>query len=201
MVARSGNSAGPASVRVATANGTAVAPSDDAALPLSTLTFATGEISKPVTVSVVGDTLVEGDETIGLNLSTPVGGVLADSTAVAVVVNNDFSELSISDASRTEGQSGASLVTFVVTRGGTTSGTASFTWVTANGSATAGSDYTAVAPTSVVFAPGETTKTISVSVVGDTVVEPSETFVVNLGAPVGAVLGDSAGVGTILNDD
>ncbi len=75
------------------------------------------------------------------------------------------------------------------------------TFTTANGTATAGSDYQTASST-VTFAPGETSKTVSVMVIGDRVGEPNETFMVNLsGATGGAVITDDQGVGTIVDDE
>jgi hypothetical protein len=71
---------------------------------------------------------------------------------------------------------------------------------TDDGTATADSDYTATSGT-LAFGEGETRKTVSVSVSGDTTAEPDETFFVNLTQPSGATLGDSQGLGTIVNDD
>ena len=109
--------------------------------------------------------------------------------------------LSIADTSTTEGNSGTKNLTFTVRlskadRKKTI--TASFS--TANGSATAGSDFTAVSGT-VTIAAGKTTATINVPIIGDTVVEPNESFFVNLSSPVNAVLSDGQAVGTITNDD
>jgi hypothetical protein len=73
-------------------------------------------------------------------------------------------------------------------------------WATANGTATAGSDYAAGSGT-VNFGVGESTKTVTVQVNGDTTVESNETFNVNLTGPTGATIADSQGVGTIVNDD
>ncbi len=73
-------------------------------------------------------------------------------------------------------------------------------YATANGTATAGSDYVAKSGT-LTFAAGTTQQTIDVTVNGDTVVEPNETFVVNLSSPSGATIADSQGQGTISNDD
>ena len=73
-------------------------------------------------------------------------------------------------------------------------------FATADGTATAGSDYTATSGT-LTFTPGTTTRNVTVSVTGDLTVEPNETFFVNLSAPAGAVIGDGQGVGTIVNDD
>jgi hypothetical protein len=75
------------------------------------------------------------------------------------------------------------------------------TWSTANGTAAAGTDYVAVPATPVTFAAGETSKTVAVTVTGDTVPEPNETFQVRLTAPVNASLGDPSGLRRISNDD
>jgi hypothetical protein len=74
-------------------------------------------------------------------------------------------------------------------------------YATADGSATSPSDYTAISSTQLTFLAGETTKPVSVTVKGDTTVEPDETFTVNLSGATNANIGDSQGVGTITNDD
>ncbi len=73
-------------------------------------------------------------------------------------------------------------------------------FATANGSAAAGQDYAGTAGT-LVFNPGERTKTVVVAVNGDRTREQDETFRVNLSAPDGATLFDAQGLGTIRNDD
>jgi hypothetical protein len=73
-------------------------------------------------------------------------------------------------------------------------------YATANGSATSGTDYTAASGT-LTFADGIATRTISVTINGDTVAEPTETFVVNLSNAANAVLANAQGLGTITNDD
>ena len=67
-------------------------------------------------------------------------------------------------------------------------------YATANGTATAGSDYVAASGT-LTFAPGVATRPMTVSVNGDTTSEPNETFVVTLSSPTNAVLGDGSGRG------
>src|SRR4029077_20082888 len=71
---------------------------------------------------------------------------------------------------------------------------------TSNGTATAGSDYTA-ASGMLTFTPGQTSQPISVTVQGETVYEPNETFTVTLSNPTAATLGTFFATGTILNDD
>src|SRR5437773_10340082 len=73
-------------------------------------------------------------------------------------------------------------------------------YATANGTATAGSDYGAASGT-LTFAPGVATQNVAVLVNGDTTVEPDETFVVTLSSPTNAGLGTAQGSGTIVNDD
>jgi Zn-dependent metalloprotease len=112
--------------------------------------------------------------------------------------------VSINDASVTEGDSGTKTATFTVTKTGQTSDTVTVDYATANGTgasgATAGSDYVAAAG-SLSFAPNETSKTVAVTINGDTTIEPTETFNVTLSEPSNATVGDGTAVGTITNDD
>lgn len=109
--------------------------------------------------------------------------------------------ISIADASVTEGNSGSKSLTFTVRLSKSDrQRTISCTFSTADGTATAGSDYSAVSGT-VSVAAGKTTATLSVPIIGDTAVELDETFAVNLSNPVNAVISDSQAIGTIVNDD
>jgi subtilisin family serine protease len=108
--------------------------------------------------------------------------------------------LSISDATVTEGNSGTTTATFTVTLSSASSQTVTVAYATANGSATAGSDYVA-ASGSLTFSPSTVTQTINVTINGDTTIEASETFSVTLSSPVNAVLADGTGIGTIANDE
>ena len=108
--------------------------------------------------------------------------------------------LRITDVIQMEGNAATSVFTFTVSLSSASTGTVTVKYATANGSAAAGSDYTATSGT-LTFSAGQTTKCVTVSVVRDTTLEPNEAFVVNLSAPVGATLFQWRGVGTILNDD
>jgi hypothetical protein len=108
--------------------------------------------------------------------------------------------LRIRDASNAERQSGTSALAFKVTLSPPSTGAVTVKYATANGTALAGSDYAATGGT-LTFSPGQTSKTVAVNAIGDTAVEPNETFLVNLSAPTGATLLDSQGRGTIVNDD
>jgi hypothetical protein len=109
--------------------------------------------------------------------------------------------LSINDVSITEGNSGTKTLTFTVTRTGTPTGAITVNYATADNTATtANNDYVATSGT-LNFATTDVTKTISVTINGDTNIEPNETFLVNLTNATNATIADSQGVGTIINDD
>ncbi|MFO1081352.1 MAG: Calx-beta domain-containing protein [Reyranellaceae bacterium] len=190
------------SVAYATADGTAKAGSDFTAAS-GTLTFAAGETSKTISVAILGDTAVEADEAFSLVLSTPSGATLARGTATGTILNDDTAPaptLTIADASVTEGNSGSKLMTFTVTLSQAASAAVSVAYATADGTAKAGSDYTAASGT-LTFAAGETSKTVSVAILGDTAVESDEAFSLVLSAPSGATLARGTATGTIANDD
>ncbi|MCB9419753.1 MAG: hypothetical protein H6667_08110 [Ardenticatenaceae bacterium] len=109
-------------------------------------------------------------------------------------------QLTIADVSVLEGNSGTVTAVFTVTLSPDSSQTVTVDYATANNSATAGSDYTAVANT-LTFSPGQTSKTISVPVIGDTNDEVDETFFVNLSNPTNAEIQDSQAIGTIIDND
>jgi hypothetical protein len=187
-------------VNYATANGTAVAPADYTATS-GTLTFAAGVTTQSITVPVVGDTLDEANETFVVNLSGATNATIADSQGVGTITDNDATpSLVINNVSVTEGNTGTQNAVFTVTLSAASGQTVTVNYATANGTATAGSDYVARSGT-LTFNPGTTTQTIPVTVNGDTVVEANETFVVNLSGATNATIADSQGVGTIVNND
>jgi len=108
--------------------------------------------------------------------------------------------ISIDDASSTEGDSGTKDLNFTVTRSGDTSGESTVDFATADGTATAGSDYVTNSGT-LTFTAGQTLKTVSVAVNGNTAIESDVAFSVNLSNCVGCSITDSEGVGTIVNDE
>jgi hypothetical protein len=108
--------------------------------------------------------------------------------------------LSVEDVTFGEGNSGTANVLFTVSLSAASADTVTVSYATANGTATAGSDYTAVSGT-LSFAPAEVTKFIPVSIIGDTTFEANETFTVNLSNPTNATIADASGTGTIMNDD
>src|SRR6266545_2168322 len=108
--------------------------------------------------------------------------------------------ITIDDVSVPEGNAGTTTAVFTLHLSVASPQDVTVNYATADGTATAGSDYTSSSGT-VTFAAGTITQTITITVSGDLAYEPDETFVVNLSAPTNATLADSQGQGTITNDD
>jgi hypothetical protein len=200
-VNRIGGTAGEARVDYASSDGSAVAGQDYTATS-GTLTFANGVSTQTFSVPIINDALHESNETVNLTLTNAggSGSLGSPATASLSIVDNDPSPiLSINDVQVVEGNSGTTNAVFTVTLTGATALTATVSFATANNTANF-SDYQPTAG-QLSFSPGETTKTITVAVIGDTINEPNETFFVNLNTPTNATLSRSTGVGTILNDD
>jgi len=195
---------GPVTVQYGTADGTASAGSDYRAKS-GTLTFAAGETSKKVSVVVSGDTAVEANETLTLNLAGASGATIVDGSGTGTITNDDGTApvlpgLSVSDATRVEGDSGTAKLDFTVSLSKAATGPVTVKYGTADGTASAGSDYAAKSGT-LTFAAGETSKKVSIAVSGDAAVEANETLTLKLSGASGATIADGSGTGTITNDD
>jgi hypothetical protein len=191
----------PITVAYATGNGTATAGSDYQAAS-GTLTFAPGETTKTITVPIIGDQLPEPNETYVVNLSGPTNATIADGQGVGTILD-DEPRVRITDVTKAEGKKNqTTLFTFTVTLSAAYDQPVTVSFHTVDGTATtADGDYAARTGT-LTFAPGETTKTITVEVRGDSKREATETFYLDLfGTSGNALLLDGRGVGTILNDD
>jgi large repetitive protein len=191
------------SVTYSTANGSAVAPGDYDAVTGGSVTFAPGDITKPIVIPTNEDSVNEAAETFTVTLSSPTNATIASGqgTGTGTINDNDATPtLSINDATVTEGNSGTVFAVFTVTLSPASGQPVAVNYATANATATAPADYTAAAST-LNFAAGETTKTVSVLVNGDGTDEPNETFHLNLGGAVNASISDGQGVGTINDDD
>ncbi|MDW7707086.1 putative Ig domain-containing protein [Xanthomonas euvesicatoria] len=193
--------AGGVSFDIATADGTATAGVDYVASSLTGQTIPAGSSSATFTVLVTGDTLAEPNETFFVNLSNVTGASVSDGQGLGTIVNDDAQPaLSIDDVSVNEGNSGTTTATFTVSLSAASGQTVTVNYATADGTATAGSDYVARSGT-LSFAPGVTAQGVAVTVNGDTAVEPNETFSVGLSGASNATIARATGTGTILNDD
>ena len=166
------------------------------------VTFPAGSaVPQEVTVEIFGDLNDEPSEAFSLALSAAVNASISRAVARATIVDDDDPPtVSIDDVSLEEGQSGTKAFVFTVTLSRASGYSTRVRYDTADGTAVAGSDYTARSG-ELVFAPGVTTKTISIAVVGDTVPEPNETFLVNLHTPLNLTIATGQGVGTIRQDE
>ncbi|GAB4071348.1 pre-peptidase C-terminal domain-containing protein [Ancylobacter sonchi] len=195
-------------VKYATSNGTAKSGSDYNAAS-GTLTIAAGATSGTISVGIKGDTLYEANETLSLVLSAPTDATLSGGgstlSATGTIKNNDAAPVaSISNATVTEGNSGSVTLTYTVSLSAASGAATTIAYATANGLATAGSDFTAKSGT-LTIAAGATSGTISVTVAGDTLYEADETLSLVLSSPSGATFTGGAStlsaIGTIANDD
>uniref|UniRef100_UPI00227AF889 Calx-beta domain-containing protein n=1 Tax=Algoriphagus sp. PAP.12 TaxID=2996678 RepID=UPI00227AF889 len=156
---------------------------------------------------IVGPGLVGNNAfTISLTASdfgnTGTGGGFADFGSINIDVDPLIS-ISTNDVSVAEGDAGTSTLQFTVSLDNPApAGGVTVDFATSGGTATAGTDYIAASGT-LNFAVGETSKTIDVSINGDTELEGSETFTLTLSNPTGTgvVLEDATGTGLIFNDD
>jgi len=165
------------------------------------VTFSPGQTTKTIMVNVLGDNLSESTEFFGVNLTNLVNVTAGNAQGVGTIVDDDpLPSLSISDASMLEGNSGTNNMQFTVTISPVSGQSVSFNYSTANASALAGTDYAASSGT-IFMNPGQASATVFVPVIGDTISETNETFLVNLSGVVNATFSRSQAVGTILNDD
>lgn len=197
--------AGGYTVTATTADDTATVANSDYAASTGTVTIAAGATRGTFDVTINGDTTVEPDEQFFVNLSNaPAGTQIGDAQGVGTITNDDaLPTLTVGNASVVEGNSGQVGLEFTVTLSGPApAGGVNYTINTANGTATAPSDYIAFVNTSASIAAGQTTGTFSVIVNGDTTPEANETLTVTLSNLVNATAGASlTATGTITNDD
>lgn len=186
-------------VQYATAPGSATAGADYTTAN-GAVVFAPGETAKTVSVTVRGDTQYERTETYFVNL-VAIDAITSDGQAVGTILNDDaIPAMSVNDVSVSEGDSGTRVLNFIVSLTGASDVAITVNFATSNGTAAAGSDYTAAAGT-LTFPPGQSSRTVAVTVSGDTTIEPTESLFLDLSSPGNTVLVDGRGVGTILNDD
>ncbi len=207
-VSLSNPSAQAVSVQFATAQGTATSGPDYAATN-GTLTFAAGVVSQPVVVQVQGDQAFEVDETFFVVLSNVTNATLppAGAQGTGTIVNDDAApQLTVSDVSLFEGNSGLTTATFTVALVGQASRAVTVDYAVqadgGAGQASLGGDVVANTGT-LTFNPGPALQTqqVQVLIVGDTVDELNETFTLALSNPTNATVFRAAGLGTIRNDD
>ncbi len=190
----------PVSVQVSTAPGTATAGLDYSSLN-AVVTFQPGSTTATASIVVISDTIYEPNETVFLNLSSAANGTIGQAQAVGTIIDDDpLPQVQVANVTITEGNSGTTDAVFTVTILGGTAFPISFDYATADDTATAGQDYLARSGT-ITIAPGTTTATFAVPVIGDTLSEPQERFFVNLANAQGATFVSNQASGFINTDD
>ncbi|WP_375471161.1 beta strand repeat-containing protein [uncultured Nostoc sp.] len=189
-------------VNYKTSDDTAQVSDSDYNFASGTITFNPGETSKVISIGVIGDNQTEADETFSVNLFGATNAAIADNLGVGTIINDDNQPaISISDVSITEGNTGTTNTNFTITLSNPSSQQVTVNYNTSDGTANAAdSDYNSTAGT-ITFNPGETSKTLSIGVIGDNKFETDETFAVKLLGATNATITDSLGVASIINDD
>jgi extracellular elastinolytic metalloproteinase len=189
----------PVTVHYATVDGTAVSPGDFTAQS-GTLTFSPGgDLSRTITIQVVGDNQGEADESFFLQLSEAENATVGRSEATGTILNDDI-DFSILDVTLLEGNSGTSNAVFTVSAVGEIDQSVTLNFTTQNGTALANVDYLSRAG-AVTFAPGAATAAIIVPIVGDVFNEATETFSVRIFGPSSGRIIRGVAVGTIIDND
>jgi Ca2+-binding RTX toxin-like protein len=168
----------------------------------STLTFAPGETTKIVKIPVLDGLVTEPTELLGLNLFNPVNATIARPFALGTIVDNDATSgapsLAVSDGIVDESEARAA---FTVTLDKPSTSQVTVNYATADGNATSGSDYESQATQTLVFGPGEMSKTVVVDLRNDSSSEPAEFFDLTLSGAVNASIGDPRGHMVIAQSD
>jgi serine protease len=185
---------------IATANGTATAGVDYVASTLTNQQIPAGQLSKTFSVTINGDTTNENNETILANI-TNANVSVTDAQGVGTITNDDGPTLSINDARVGEGDSGTRVISFLVKLSAASAIPITFDATTSDTTALAGNDYVASSQTAITIPAGVLAKMVSVTVNGDTTLEPNETFKLTLTNANGATIGDGQANGLILNDE
>ena len=202
-VTLTGDVAGGFTVGYSTSDGTADASDYTAAT--GTLTFAgnDGEV-QTLDVTVLGDTILEADETFDVTLGTPslATVLLGRATGLGTIQNDDSASIAIDDVSQIE-TNGATTFTFAVSLTGEVDRSFSVDASTVAGTAAAGSDFDLLTTTLDFAGTDGEAHSVDVIVQGDTIVETDETFTVTLGTPseTDVAVADGSGLGTIQDDD
>jgi hypothetical protein len=199
-VTRSPAAGADVTVAYATSGGTATANADYTPV-LGLLEIPDGQATATFTVPILGDVLDENDETVTVKLNGSSNATIADSTGTIMLLDDDpLPALAIGNASVIEGDAGTSTVNVPVTLTPASGRAVSVPFATADGNAAAGSDY-AMTRGTLTIPTGATSRTIAILIVGDTVAENTESFVVNLGGTPNATIVDAQGLVTVLDTD
>jgi Ca2+-binding RTX toxin-like protein len=201
-VTRTNGSTGAVGATITLTDGSATSPADYSNADIA-IDFADGETTKTVIIPIVNDALVESNETINLTLGNPTGGAaIGEQNTATLTIQDDDVQLAFSAPEFSVNEDGSAIATVTVTRTGRSTGEVDATITLSDGTATAPADYDNT-PIAVNFADGETTKTVVIPIVNDTLLESTETLNLVLSNPTGgATLGtQNTATLTVVDDD
>jgi len=167
------------------------------------ITFSPGTTLQTIQVTVIGDTILENNETFSLRLRDPINATFTRSAAIGTIINDDTPpRITISDTSVTEGNMANTLARFLVSLDSPSGRTTIVNFSTQDQSALSGADYQGTSG-QVTFTSGTTVQTIQIPVIGDTLFERNETFLLRLRLDnlLNATFTRSVAIGTIFNND
>ena len=177
----------------AVTGGTATSGGVDYTLTDGTLTFAPNETTKTLSVPIVDDLLFESDETILISLFNPQNAAQREPSQHTLTITENDTRPSVAfETATAEGSENAGIAHLNVILSNPSSETVTVAYAATGGSAQGGGVDYLLTPGTLTFAPGETTKTIAVSLVNDQVLDPNETVMVTLSDPQNATLGATA---------
>lgn len=184
-------------VDYATSDNSAVDGEDYSAVS-GTATILAGDTTTTVDVPVTDDSTYEGDETLNVDLSGAVNGVISDAQGQGTITEDDpmpTIDVDSPTVSETDGTA-----TFTISLDAAAAVDVTVDYATADGSATDGADYTSQSGTATILA-GDTSATVDVPVLDDDTYEGDEDFTLDLSNAVNGVLGTASGTATIQDDD
>ena len=188
-------------VSLATAEGTALDPEDYTGYSGGSITFAPGETSKNITIATIDDAIYEVTENFTLNGEVTSGTTVnttASGTGTITDNDGDAPTLSISDVSVVEGVDAV----FAVSLDKPSFESITVALATVEGTALDPEDYTGYTGGAITFAPGETSKNITIVTIDDAIYEVDENFTLNGEVTLGTTANTTtSGTGTITDND
>jgi hypothetical protein len=192
-------------IQISTVSASASDVSDYRPLTRMPLVFNRGETAKSFRVTVLENSPDEPDEMFFITAQSRSPGFPNITRQIVTIEGNGEAPLpglSVATASVTEGNAGETEMFFTVSLSAPSSDEVTVRYDTLDGTATtADEDYESITDGLITFAPGETLKSVAVTVRGDTKAEPDETISLRLSNPVNATLGTATALGTIRDDD
>lgn len=166
----------------------------------STLTIPAQTLSRPIVLQTIDDNIYQGLQVVDLAISSTEATLTADPNSLTInIQDNDLPPvIQIADAVANEN---SGTIDFTVTTNRVSILTSTFDYSSQNGTALAGSDYTAVSAGTLSIPAGQTSAALHIPLINDTVSEPNETFSLNFSNASNSSLGVTSSTGTIVDDD